>query len=214
MLSAIARNGVMLALFAIVTTALISLTFSSTRDRIRDQQQQRLLAVLGEVIPPALHDNLLYQNCTQITDPRLGSAQPHRVYRAYQGQQPVALAVETTAPDGYSGNIELVVGISMAMDVLGVRVIEHKETPGLGDKIETSVSDWIYRFSGMTFNPDKLSKWQVKKDGGVFDQFTGATITPRAVVSAVKNTLILVEQERTQLLKANNLCAPDKGEAS
>lgn len=214
MINTIARNGVMLAVFAIVTTALISLTFLGTRDTITAQQQQRLLSVLGEVIPPSLHDNLLYRNCTQATSKQLGNLQPHRVYRAYQGDTPVAFAIETTAPDGYSGNIQLVVGVSMDMDVLGVRVIDHQETPGLGDKIESSVSDWIYSFTGMSFNPDKLSKWQVKKDGGVFDQFTGATITPRAVVGAVKNTLLFVESQQATLLRADNVCAANAGESS
>lgn len=214
MINTIARNGAMLAVFAIVTTALISLTFIGTRDTIKTQQQQRLLSVLGEVIPPTMHDNLLYQNCTEVINKQLGNQQPHRVYRAYEGDTPVAFAIETTAPDGYSGNIELVVGVNMDMQVLGVRVIDHQETPGLGDKIETSVSDWIYSFSGMSFDPDKLSRWQVKKDGGVFDQFTGATITPRAVVSAVKNTLLFVEREQATLLRADNLCAATAGASS
>ncbi len=213
MLNTIARNGVMLALFAIVTTALISLTYDGTRDKITQQQQQRLLSVLGEVVPPGLHDNLLYQNCTQAISPLLGNRKPHRVYRAYEGDTPVAFAIETTAPDGYSGSIELVVGINLSMDVLGVRVIEHKETPGLGDKIETSVSDWIYSFTGMSFDPDSLAKWQVRKDGGVFDQFTGATITPRAVVNAVKNTLLFVNDEQAALLSADNLCMKEAGES-
>lgn len=207
MIGTITRNGVMLGAFAIITTALIALTYAGTKSRIEDQQRKRLLGVLNEVVPNEYHDNPFYQDCTIVQSPKLGSSDPQVVYRARQEEQPSALAIETVAPDGYSGNIHLVVGVDTNMNVLGVRAVEHKETPGLGDKIELAVSDWILSFSGKHFDSNDLAAWQVKKDGGQFDQFTGATITPRAVVNAVKNTLLFAEQQQHKLFNLPNDCA-------
>ena len=201
------KNGIMLGAFAIVTTALITFTFQTTAERIEDQQKQKLLSVLNEVVPHELHDNALYADCASVLTPLLGAGKPHLVYRAKMNGKPTALVIETTAPDGYSGNIELVVGVDTAMNVLGVRAIDHKETPGLGDKIELAVSDWITSFNGKSFSTESLSSWQVKKDGGEFDQFTGATITPRAVVNAVKNALIYTTENKDSLFAAPNACS-------
>ncbi|MCU7555140.1 electron transport complex subunit RsxG [Alteromonas sp. ASW11-19] len=210
MLSTLSKNGGMLAAFAVVTTALIAFTFEGTRERIAFQQQQRLLGVLNEVVPARYHDNVLFKDCATVTDPALGNTLPHLVYRARNNGEPSALAIETTAPNGYSGNIELVVGVSATMEVLGVRVVEHKETPGLGDKIELAVSDWILSFTGKQFSADSVERWQVKSDGGEFDAFTGATITPRAVVNAVKRTLVYVNENQQDLFARPNQCQPPK----
>ncbi|WP_218311736.1 electron transport complex subunit RsxG [Alteromonas antoniana] len=212
MLSTLSKNGGMLAAFAIVTTALIALTYSGTEERIAYQQEKRLLAVLNEVVPENYHTNTLFEDCTAVSSELLGNREPHLVYRARIDGAPSALALETTAPDGYSGNIELVVGVDTSLTVLGVRVVDHKETPGLGDKIELAVSDWILSFNQKQFDTDKLSRWQVKKDGGDFDAFTGATITPRAVVEAVKNTLLFVQQNQSALFSQPNDCAPTDNE--
>lgn len=212
MLSTLSKNGGMLAAFAVVTTGLIALTFSGTEERIAYQQEKRLLAVLNEVVPEDYHTNTLFQDCTAVSSPLLGNAEPHLVYRARVNGEPSALTLETTAPDGYSGNIELVVGVDTSLTVLGVRVVDHKETPGLGDKIELAVSDWILSFNQKQFETDELSRWQVKKDGGDFDAFTGATITPRAVVEAVKNTLLFVEENQTSLFTQANECLPPDNE--
>lgn len=207
MINSMGRNGAMLAAFAVVTTGLIAVTFFGTQSRIQHQQQQRLLSVLNEVVPASLYNNTLYEDCTLVTASAFGNDNPHRVYRARLDGEPVALALETTAPNGYSGNIELVVGVSQVMQVLGVRAVEHKETPGLGDKIELTVSDWITRFSGKTYDSHQADSWKVKKDGGQFDQFTGATITPRAVVGAVAKTLAFVESNQEALFAAPGNCA-------
>jgi len=203
------KNGIMLSAFAVVTTALIALTFHATADRIAHQQKQKLLSILNDVVPHALHDNALYADCTAVTNELLGSSSPHLVYRARMNGEPVALVLEATAPDGYSGNIELVVGVATDMTLLGVRTIEHKETPGLGDKIELAISDWILSFTGKSFSKTALPNWKVKKDGGEFDQFTGATITPRAVVNAVKNALLYAQNNQEALFLANNTCITD-----
>ncbi len=127
------------------------------------------------------------------SDPALGDGAPHRLYLARKNGQPTAAALETTAPDGYSGAIKLLVGADFNGTVLGTRVIEHHETPGLGDKIELRISDWISFFSGKKIEGPDDKRWAVKKDGGMFDQFTGATITPRAVVNAVRRTALYME---------------------
>ncbi|OJF67490.1 electron transport complex subunit RsxG [Alteromonas sp. V450] len=240
MKESLAKNGLMLGAFAVVTTALIALTFFGTQDKIEQQKQQKLLSVLNEVVPSEFHDNALYANCTEVNAPELGNKKAHKIYRATLNGRPSALVLEATAPDGYSGDIDIVVGVEVSaasrgdvlqsantgplssdskstpqartttMNVLGVRVIEHKETPGLGDKIELAVSNWITTFSGKSFSPDNLAPWQVKKDGGEFDQFTGATITPRAVVSAVREALLYAQANQSMLFDAPNTCANTK----
>ena len=206
MFRTISKNGALLACFAIVTTAVIAFTYSGTKSRIEAQKARRLMSVLGEVIPAPMYNNDLYQDCKILTSPSLGNSLPHVVYRARIDGAPSALAIETTAPDGYNGNIELVLGVSTDLTVLGLRAVDHKETPGLGDKIEISVSDWVTDFEGRQFTPASLSKWQVKKDGGQFDAFTGATITPRAVVNAVAQTLLFVSQNQQALFDGSSGC--------
>ncbi len=213
-MNTIIKNGLMLGAFALVTTGLIGMTFYGTEERIEQQKQQRLLSILNEVVPQSAHDNELYADCTIVSGPMLGKAgSQHRVYRGRLNSAPSALVIEATAPDGYSGDIDLVIGVNTDMTVLGVRAVEHQETPGLGDKIELAVSSWITSFNGEHFESDNLGKWQVKKDGGEFDQFTGATITPRAVVGAVKEALMYVEANQQMLFSAPANCAPPTGDA-
>lgn len=209
-----ARNGLILAVFAIVTTGLIALTYFGTKDQIDLQQQQKLLSILNAVIDEDSYDNSIQLDCALVTSSELlGSAQPQHVYRATKQGKPVAIAIETTAPDGYSGKIELVVGIIKNEDgnamVSGVRTLEHKETPGLGDKIDLRISDWVLGFNNQTYHDDNASNWAVKKDGGQFDQFTGATITPRAVVNAVKASAQFYIANHSNIFDADNACAID-----
>lgn len=213
-MNTIIKNGVMLGAFALVTTGLIGMTFYGTEERIEQQRLARLLSILNEVVPPSSHDNELYADCTVVSDPMLGTAgSQHRVYRGRLNGEPSALVVEATAPDGYSGDIDLVIGVNNDLTVLGVRAVEHQETPGLGDKIELAVSSWITSFNGEHFESDNLDKWQVKKDGGEFDSFTGATITPRAVVGAVREALMYVEANQNALFTAPANCATPTGDA-
>lgn len=197
MTSSITRNGVMLALFAVVATAVTALTYQLTAGRIAQQQQQRLQLLLEEVVPVHFHDQPLYANCTLVEDAALGTGQ-RRIYRALLDNQLSALAIEGSAPDGYSGNIEFVVGVDTDMQVLGVRVLDHRETPGLGDKIELAVSQWILSFNGRRYSPSQPEAWSVKKDGGEFDQFTGATITPRALVRAVARVVAHAHDKKSE----------------
>lgn len=208
MKKSMSQNGLILAAFAVITTGLIALTYSGTEEAIKQQQQQQLLSTLNAVIAPGTYNNDIQHDCTIVTDTQLlGSAEPKRIYRATLDGDIVAVAIESTAPDGYSGKIQLVVGINKDAQLTAVRVLEHKETPGLGDKIDLRISDWILGFNGKKLTDSNASLWAVKKDGGQFDQFTGATITPRAVVNAVKRTINYYKLHQNDIASASNQCA-------
>ncbi|MEY0597578.1 electron transport complex subunit RsxG [Providencia alcalifaciens] len=200
MLNTMRRHGVILAIFAAGTTALSAVVYTLTKDTIAKQAAIMQKKLLDQVIPSNLYDNDLTKECYLVKNEAiLGNTQPRHLYIARKNGEPVAAALETTALDGYSGAIHLLVGTDFNGTVLGVRVTEHHETPGLGDKIETRISDWITYFSGKKINSDNDPKWAVKKDGGEFDQFTGATITPRAVVKATKRTAVFMQHVPQQL---------------
>ncbi|WJG08278.1 electron transport complex subunit RsxG [Aliiglaciecola sp. LCG003] len=215
MKKSVLQNGLILSSFALATTALIALTFVGTKDKITEQQVQKRLSILSAIIPPSSYNNDIHHDCTDVYNAEfLGSDEAHRVYFARMQGAPVAAALEVTAANGYSGKIELIVGIKIDGEVAGVRVLEHKETPGLGDKIELRVSDWVLDFNGKSIAVQGLQAWQVKKDGGQFDQFTGATITPRAVVNAVKNSILYFQQHQTELFAAEGICEHSKDSAA
>ncbi|WP_374447945.1 electron transport complex subunit RsxG [Providencia sp.] len=194
MLNTMRRHGTILAIFAAGTTALSAAVYTLTKDIIAEQAAIVQKKLLDQVVPSDLYDNDLTKECYLITNEEiLGNKQPRRLYIARKNGEPVAAALETTALDGYSGAIHLLVGADFNGTVLGVRVTEHHETPGLGDKIETRISDWITHLSGKKIESPNDPKWAVKKDGGEFDQFTGATITPRAVVNATKRTAVFMQ---------------------
>ncbi|WP_369311092.1 electron transport complex subunit RsxG [Providencia rettgeri] len=201
MLKTMRRHGTILAIFAAGTTALSAVVYTLTKDIIAEQAAIVQKKLLDQVIPNTLYDNDLTKECYLVTNEAiLGNKQPRRLYIARKNGNPVAAALETTALDGYSGAIHLLVGADFNGTVLGVRVTEHHETPGLGDKIETRISDWITHLSGKKIESPNDPKWAVKKDGGEFDQFTGATITPRAVVNATKRTAIFMQTVPQQLV--------------
>lgn len=187
MLKTMRKHGVTLALFAAGATGLTAAVNQLTKTTIDEQAVLQQKALFDQVIPGDSYNNALAQSCYLVSDPALGKGS-HHLWIARKDQQPVAAIIETTAPDGYSGAIQLLVGADFSGNIFGVRVTEHHETPGLGDKIELRISDWITSFAGKKINGPTDSHFAVKKDGGDFDQFTGATITPRAVVNAVKRT--------------------------
>lgn len=201
MLNAMKKNSIVLAIFALLATALVSVTHLLTQDKILEQQQKELLKVLNQVIPPQNHDNELYKNCTSITNEQyLGTSAPMLAYIAEKADKPTGVAIKAIAPGGYNGAIKIIVGLDMTGLITGVRVLSHQETPGLGDKIDTRVTDWIYSFTGKKLQGEKDPAWAVRKDGGEFDQFTSATITPRAVVKAVKKVSLYFERHQQKLL--------------
>lgn len=188
-----------LSLFVLISIVLLLGVKTITDPLVSEAERQNLLDTLNQVMPVELYDNDPLQDTLLLTDPKtlevLGSEEPIMVYRARKNGQPAGLILTTIAPNGYSGNIYMLMGILADNRVAGVRVLKHKETPGLGDKIELNKNPWILEFDGRNLRDDNDPLWAVKKDGGDFDQFTGATITPRAVVGQVKRTLSLVKQQ-------------------
>lgn len=193
-------TAIILLLFALTGTALVALTYDSTRERIEANERATLQRKLNRLIPAERYDNTLLEDTLQVSDAAvLGTGKPVTVYRARRGGVPAGLVMATTAPDGYSGSIRLLVGIDVDGTLSGVRVVAHRETPGLGDAIEEERSDWIRIFDGRSLENPPLARWAVKKDGGDFDQLTGATVTPRAVVKAVRQALLYYREHQQAL---------------
>jgi electron transport complex protein RnfG len=186
----ILTSAVLLGLFALIGTGIVALLHEGTDDRIAENQRLATLRNLNAILPHERYDNELLADQWVIQDEILAGGQPVTVYRAFLHGEPVAAVFATVAPDGYGGPIHLLVGVNVDGTVAGVRVTAHRETPGLGDAIEASRSDWILGFDGRSLEDPPLERWAVARDGGVFDQFTGATISPRAVVGAVREVLL------------------------
>lgn len=185
-----------LGFFSIIGLGLTSLIFHKTEAKILENERQALLTSLKAVIPESLYDNDIVNDTLEVPDLIKGTSKPSVIYRARKDGEPVAAVITTIAPDGYNGNIALLVAIKIDGTISGVRVISHRETPGLGDRVEIERSDWILSFTDKSLENYSDAQWAVKRDGGQFDQFTGATITPRAVVGAVKNALIYFKQNQ------------------
>jgi len=201
------KNSLLLALFALITALILASTDRVTEDRIAESERLAAQKALFEIVPLARHDNDLLVDLQPIPEQywlALGLDNGGDVHIARLDDQPVAAIVPSITTDGYSGDIAMIVGINFDGTVAGVRVVEHKETPGLGDKIELRKGDWILSFNGKSLNNPELSKWNVKKDRGDFDQFTGATITPKAVIHQIAKTLEYFEKDRERLLSAIN----------
>jgi len=183
--SLLSPHARILAAFALIVTSIVSLTHWLTEARISNNQLVELQATLGQVLPSSSFNNQLHDDSITVTDSN--NQQVRTIYRARLNEITTAVAVTAVASDGYVGDINLLVGIHENGTIASVRVTQHRETPGLGDKIEYRRSNWITQFASSSIsNPQN---WTVKKDGGDFDQLTGATITPRAVVHAVSDTL-------------------------
>jgi electron transport complex protein RnfG len=185
-----------LGVFSVAGAGLVSTVFRHTEPLIEAKERATLLHSLEALAPPETFDNDPLADVIGIADPLLGTTQPVPVYRARKAGKPVTAVLSPIAPDGYNGAIRLLVAIRYDGELAGVRVLSHKETPGLGDPIDENKSDWIHRFAGLSLLDPPEPRWGVKKDGGDFDQFTGATITPRAVVKAVRKTLQFFRDNR------------------
>lgn len=194
------RTAAVLVVVTVMGFGLVALVHEATRDAVAAAAHERELAKFAEVLRGHAFDNDPLADAIEVSDPELlGTRAPVRACRARLGGQPVAVVLEPVAPNGYAGAIRLLVAIAPDGTLLGVRVLQHRETPGLGDAIEPRKSDWIERFAGRSLRDPAPRRWRVRKDGGDFDQFTGATITPRAVVGAVANTLVYFERHRDEL---------------
>lgn len=197
--SSIGKNSLLLAAFALVTAGVLASTYQLTRDKIADAERLAAQRALFEIVPRQSHTNDLLQDTIAVPPEaweQLGLKSGGEIHLARNEGEVIAAIIPAVAPDGYSGAIRMLVGVKRDGSVAGVRVLSHNETPGLGDKLELKKSDWILTFAGKSLGQPPEEDWQVKKDGGVFDQFTGATITPRAVVNQVRRALEFVEEYR------------------
>lgn len=203
----ISKNSLILGAFAAATAALIALTFERTEDRISMAEKKAAQRALFEIVPQERHDNDMLADTVTVPAAQaeaLGLQTPVQIHLAKSNQELVAFVVPATAPDGYSGAIKMIVGVNVDGSIAGVRVLSHKETPGLGDKVDLNKSTWILSFDNKSLQSPSAAGWRVKKDGGEFDQFTGATITPRAVVKQVQAVLQFIEQNRDSLIAQAN----------
>ncbi len=206
------KNGIILAIFAMLCTAAVSVVNTVTEDKITEQKQLQRLKVLRQIVPQRLHDNNLVKSCRLIVNQEaLGTPEAVSAFVAYKDKRATAIAIESVAPDGYNGNIKLIVAADKSGRVLSVRTLEQNETPGLGDKIELSKSDWVNSFAGKSLDNTSKKQWKVKKDGGEFDQFTGATITPRAYVKAVYKTLTFIKANFDFIVRQSQPCEAHNG---
>ncbi|MCK9606396.1 MAG: electron transport complex subunit RsxG [Methylomonas sp.] len=198
-----------LAVFALLASVLLGFADLATRDVIQQRLDEDLKASLEAVVPADLYDNNLLEDTMTLAsaEHNIGAAET-MVYLAKKAGNVSAVCFKFIAPDGYAGPISLVMGVNTKGEILGVRVIAHVETPGLGDKIEISKSKWALGFNGKSLDNLTAAQWAVKKDGGVFDQFAGATITPRKVVQAIKRGLDFYQANRPELLGLPNVSEP------
>ncbi|HEY5807314.1 MAG TPA: electron transport complex subunit RsxG [Povalibacter sp.] len=175
---------------AIVLCVVLAFVADHTHDRIARNEQAWVQQRLDALVPAGMHDNDLLTDRIHVTAPDiLDIAEPVTIYRARLGSQPIAAILHTVAPDGYHGRIELLVAIAHEGTLIGVQIVRHHETPGLGDQFENRRRDWLADFRGRSLSNPPQQRWSVRKDGGDFDAFTGATITPRAIVRATRRAL-------------------------
>lgn len=188
------------AVVATFAAGIVTASFQLSKDRIAANERARLLRSLNSVLPPSVRERNPNPVRLEVQDPLLGSDDPVDVFVALDDGRAIATVFASVAPGGYNAPIQLLVGVSPEGVVTGVRAVNHRETPGLGDAIDIDKSDWILQFDGTSVGNPPLEQWAVDKDGGSFDAITGATITPRAVVEAVKNTLLYFRQHQQDLV--------------
>lgn len=200
LLKTVWNSGWLLGLFGMLGAALVAFTYLATADQIAANEKAVLMNNIYKLVSPEEMDNDLLQDVISIKVPKLSSGDI-TVYRARRGNEPVAVIMTPVEAPGYAGPIKLIVGIRADGSLGGIRVLAHKETPGLGDKVEENRSDWIHGFTGKSLDNPAPERWKVKRDGGDFDQFTGATITPRSIVAATKSSLEYFAGHKQQLFQ-------------
>lgn len=196
------NTALTLIAFALIYTLFLAYIHDITKAPIEKSEAEVRMALFSQILPQNMHNNELLKDTISIEPtPLLGNRQPIVANRARIDNKPSAIILEALAHDGYSGDIKLLIAIKYDGSIAGVRVIKHKETPGLGDYIEIAKGEWIKLFDGESLQKTSETKWAVKKDGGQFDYMAGATITPRAVVKAVHKALQYFEQNKEALFK-------------
>lgn len=198
----ILKTGLTLAVIAAVCTALVAATYRMTEDRIAANEK----ALLEQSLQPALggltFDGSVSESRIELQPPHeLPGNDPAIIYRVFAEEKPVAALFAVTARDGFSGPIRILVGVEFDGKVSGVRILQHRETPGLGDKIEPARSDWVFQFDNRSIGDPVTAQWAIKSDGGDFDQLTGASVTPRAIVKALRDTLLYFDAHRDEIFE-------------
>ncbi len=198
--STVFKSGVTLAVIAAICTALVAFTYRQTKSRIEANEQALLERSLQPALSGLFYDSGVTESKIIVPPPHdLPGTEPAIIYRVYAQQEPVAALFVVTAREGYAGPIRILVGADTEGLVTGVHVLEHRETPGLGDRVESTKSDWVEQFDGRSLLDPAPSEWALKRDGGQFDQLTGASVTPRAIIKAIKNTLVYYDAHRDEL---------------
>ncbi len=202
-------SALLLMGFAVAGALMVGVTHILTKADIHRNEQLTLLRKLNNIIPASQYDNDLLTDTVSIAaDQLLGINKREIIYRARKQKRDVAVVLPIIAPDGYNGPIEMLVGIYKTGKIAGVRIIEQRETPGLGDQAQIKHSKWILGFNQKSLHQPDAKHWKVKRDGGVFDQFTGATITPRAIVKAVHHALIYFNKHQAELFRPQTHSQP------
>jgi electron transport complex protein RnfG len=198
-------GAIAIVVLTIAAAIALSLIDRTTHEQVERNAQEWLLQRIDSLVPPAVRDNDVFTDKAVAVSPDiLGISRPVDIYRARKAGQPVAAIIHTIAPDGYRGPIELLVAIDASSTLIGVQVVRHRETPGLGDAFENRNRDWLPKFSGRSLDDPPQQRWVVRKDGGDFDAFTGATITPRAIVKAVRRALEFYRAKQPMIFQAPN----------
>jgi len=201
--NSVVKSGITLAVIAGLCTALVALTYTATAARIEANEQAWLERSLQPALSGLFFDSGVTESMMTIPPPHdLPGSEAAIVYRVYAEDTPVAALFVVSARDGYAGPIRILVGIDVGGAVTGVHVLEHRETPGLGDRVESGKSDWVHQFDGRSLVDPSPSGWAIKRDGGQFDQLTGASVTPRAIVKAIRDTLLYFEAHREEVFIA------------
>lgn len=199
-MSGVFKGGVTLAVIAGVCTALVALTYAMTEERIEANEQAWLERSLQPALSGLFFDSGVTESMITIPPPHdLPGSEAAIVYRVYAEDLPVAALFVVSARDGYAGPIRILVGIDVQGAVTGVHVLEHRETPGLGDRVESGKSEWVHQFDGRSLASPLPAGWAIKRDGGQFDQLTGASVTPRAIVKAIRDTLQYFDVHRDEI---------------
>lgn len=199
------KTAITLIAFAIVFTSLLAYVFQVTKAPIEKSEAEARMALFRQIVPESMHDNDLLKDTISIAPSELlGNQHATIANRARINNQPMAVIIEAIAHDGYSGDIKLLIAIKYDGSISGVRVLSHKETPGLGDYIDIAKDDWIKLFNDKSLVTTTSDHWKVKKDGGQFDYMAGATITPRAMVKAVHKALQYFEENKHALFALGN----------
>ena len=202
-MNSVLKGGLTLATIGAVCAALVAMTYLLTHDRIAANEQAWLEKSLEPALAGLFFDGSVSESMRVIRAPHdLPGPDNVIIYRLFAEEKPVAALFAVTARDGYAGSIRVLVGIEYDGTVTGVRILEHRETPGLGDRIVSSRSDWVLQFDGHSLGNPSADGWAIRRDGGQFDQLTGASVTPRAVISVVKETLIYFDAHREEIFAA------------